>query len=440
MGFSLGSILDPSGAFSGDKGDFINNILDPMGGAIDQFGLEDWGMNGLHEDVGEWMDDLGDTNEYLARNRTRNVFSENGLKRDAQTGFSGWGGSPIGTTFTNKVWSQEDRPMWDMYGNFTPDDYAYAQSKGQDTSAKEGLHSIGGGIGKGFINAATFGLGSTALDGLNAYGYGDNAGAEDILKKAGKNYAATYLMSDYANVDAGDYSPYVNGAIKGTVGTAAAGGNSSDIAKGALQGAGQGGVKSMFDTMPDEGTMGGTMTDEEGENSATLGGQITPIQSDANVQRAQAMSAPSNGGFSNTVNSYINSIMGGDTGKTLGSLADFGSSMYGLYNARKQRNALRQQQANLQQMFGPESPYAQQMRQRLERKDAAGGRRSQYGPREAQLAALLADRQAQTFPHQMALQGAIGGYDNQMVNAGFRGFNQGRQLFPQLLNMFNSGG
>jgi hypothetical protein len=111
-------------------------------------------------------------------------------------------------------------------------------------------------------------------------------------------------------------------------------------------------------------------------------------------------------------------------GNSLGNYGDLAASLFGMYNANKQRKQLREQQSQLQSLFSPNSPYAQQMRQRVERKDAAAGRRSQYGPREAQLAAMLAERQAATMPQQQAYTNAIGGYDNAMVNAGLRGMGQ----------------
>jgi hypothetical protein len=49
-------------------------------------------------------------------------------------------------------------------------------------------------------------------------------------------------------------------------------------------------------------------------------------------------------------------------------------------------------------MYGPNSPYAQQMRQTLDRRDAAAGRRSQYGPREVELQANLANMNSRNAP------------------------------------------
>jgi len=53
---------------------------------------------------------------------------------------------------------------------------------------------------------------------------------------------------------------------------------------------------------------------------------------------------------------------------------------------------------NLNSMFGQNSAYSQQMRQQLERRDAAAGRRSQYGPREVELQAKLAEMAAEYGP------------------------------------------
>lgn len=54
--------------------------------------------------------------------------------------------------------------------------------------------------------------------------------------------------------------------------------------------------------------------------------------------------------------------------------------------------------ANLAALSDPNSPYMQQARQAIERKDAASGRNSQWGDREVQLAALLADNVSKYSP------------------------------------------
>jgi len=83
------------------------------------------------------------------------------------------------------------------------------------------------------------------------------------------------------------------------------------------------------------------------------------------------------------------------------------SALFELYASRKQNQDLntnyntlagnqQNQIQNLMDLYSPNSAYAQTMRQTLDRRDAAAGRRSQYGPREVELMAKLAGNQAQS--------------------------------------------
>lgn len=84
----------------------------------------------------------------------------------------------------------------------------------------------------------------------------------------------------------------------------------------------------------------------------------------------------------------------GDALGTVGGLA-------ALY--QQQRNA-GNMASSLGGMFGPNSPYAQQLEQSLSRRDAAAGRRSQYGPRSVELQAKLAGMANQIAPNVMNAQ------------------------------------
>lgn len=93
---------------------------------------------------------------------------------------------------------------------------------------------------------------------------------------------------------------------------------------------------------------------------------------------------------------------GFDLGGTLAGLA-------GLYQGNKAAESSKQaaglaqgQAQQLADLYGPNSPYAAQLRQQLERKDAAAGRRSQYGPREVELQARLADVASRNAPNVLA--------------------------------------
>jgi hypothetical protein len=91
-----------------------------------------------------------------------------------------------------------------------------------------------------------------------------------------------------------------------------------------------------------------------------------------------------------------------------------------LYDANRQRRRAKEQASSLQNLYGPNSPYAQQMRQRMERQDAAAGRRSQYGTRETELAAKMADTQARMAPQLQNLYNEEGAARNRMLSNGLR--------------------
>lgn len=74
------------------------------------------------------------------------------------------------------------------------------------------------------------------------------------------------------------------------------------------------------------------------------------------------------------------------SGNSLGQLA---TGAIGAYQGNRAAKASDGAINTVNNLYSPTSPYAQHMRQAMERKDAAGGRRSQYGTRETELAALL---------------------------------------------------
>lgn len=99
---------------------------------------------------------------------------------------------------------------------------------------------------------------------------------------------------------------------------------------------------------------------------------------------------------------------------------DMAGSLAGLWSAYQQKKRLSDLRGGLQDMFSPNSAYAQQMGQALDRRDAAAGRRSQYGPRQVELQARLAEMNSRNAP---TIQNLIGGETasrNQMLNNGLR--------------------
>lgn len=134
----------------------------------------------------------------------------------------------------------------------------------------------------------------------------------------------------------------------------------------------------------------------------------------------------------------------GDGGMGLGTGLGLGlASLYQNYKNNKESGG---QLSSLQNMYGQNSPYSQALRQQLERRDAASGRRSQYGPREVELQAQLAQMASRNAPAvnqllQMRNQqrgqnlGQLAGIYQQM--GGMRGIQGGLQgLYSDVGGMF----
>lgn len=85
--------------------------------------------------------------------------------------------------------------------------------------------------------------------------------------------------------------------------------------------------------------------------------------------------------------------------------------------------------SNLTALSDPNSPYMQMARQAIERKDAAAGRRSQWGERETQLAGTLADYVGKYSP---SLQNSITAARNQI--------NQNNQGLASMYSTMNNPG
>jgi hypothetical protein len=153
-----------------------------------------------------------------------------------------------------------------------------------------------------------------------------------------------------------------------------------------------------------------------------LGGMFgSKVGGQAGSEIGRAGGAPSGSGDS------------GGLGGLLGGLA----GAYGGYQASRaagnNADAVNGQISNLSSMYSANSPYAAQLRQELARKDAASGRNSQYGPREAQLQALLAEKASSTA-------GTIGNLSTQAQAANTAKQTAQAQTLAQLLKLGQSSG
>ena len=195
----------------------------------------------------------------------------------------------------------------------------------------------------------------------------------------------------------------VNKSISGGVNSALGGGNAF---QGAVTSAAPNVLGQLFSSfggpgeMPDVGTLGGTYADASGENSATMGGFTSPTQLDANYQAVDTGQVPRSMLPQMKAASAVTTadLAPGVSGNKPPAWAQGLSGVFGIYSALDNMNRNRRLFNNLQGMFGANSSYAKQLRQKLERQDAARGRRSDYAGRQTQLDAALAQGQMQVAP------------------------------------------
>ena len=290
----------------------------------------------------------------------------------------------------------------------------------------------GGNFGKGFLGGAVSG----GMQGLSATG------------------------SSPANV-AGINNPTLakmfNRGVGGTLGSLASGNSGSDALKSGLTGAALSGINSVgknamsgyMDSL--KGWLGtGTSTGGDAEFDALQGsggdmsGQtdVSPNRYDEFLmgpdgmetynpdyrfggdQMMDSFSSPDQSVQSSTgqPNFSLQSVLG-DVGSRVGNFAlnnvgDLASMLYGFYNNRRQQRQLQQPMNNmsnqvnqattqLQNMFTQNSPYAQQLRAKLNAQAAASGRRSNVAGRETQFQAMLAEKAASTLPQIANMQNSL---------------------------------
>lgn len=160
------------------------------------------------------------------------------------------------------------------------------------------------------------------------------------------------------------------------------------------------------------GEMSYALPGSEGDYGGSF---LNSILSDNGPVPDQSIQSPA-GQFS------LQSVLG-DVGSRVGNFAlnnagDLASMLYGFYNNRRQQRQLQQPMNNmsnqvnqattqLQNMFTQNSPYAQQLRAKLNAQAAASGRRSNVAGRETQFQAMLAEKAASTLPQIANMQNSL---------------------------------
>lgn len=219
---------------------------------------------------------------------------------------------------------------------------------------------------------------------------------------------------------------------------------------GALSGLGQTGGTA-GSTLGTAGTTGGTLVGDLGGMTATgtgwgsvAGGAGAGGYGGGSLLGSLEGLSPAAGGYTGSFGSaasglgdifrQIQGFSNSPIGQTLQGAYKLGSGVMDYLSAQDARKEYEKNAEEMQNLFSVDSPYAKRARQVAERRDAARGRMSQYGPRETQLAALLADRQAQVLgsPGYLSQLGA-----SKQRGAGLGGlFSGGKQLINGLGGLF----
>lgn len=394
----LGSLFDPGGIVTGES-DFsaVTDMFDPAGGLFDKMGLMPDFYSDMKGDIEGWAGDITEFDRSAASDMWKKV------KNDPSQLFLG-AADPFGAKVANKVYGTDYDPLINQYGGPTNEAYQSAERKGIDTSNARGANqvaqavasyyaggalgnvfgglgatagigapagqAIGGGLvggGNAWANGGSFGEGALtgalpglsemfggALNGVNAGAIGDQAylrdmgvGQQSIYSQAldaGKNVAGTLGVTN----------PTLQTGINNAVG-------------GAARGALQAGLKG--DSMTEGGLYGGVRS-----------------------------------GLGNLFGQGLQALGTTDaTGNSLGNTLAAGA--LGMYGANRAKKDIQGQIGQLQSLFSADSPYAQQLQQQLNRKDAQSGRRSQYGPRQVELQARLAELNSRNAPQLNNLYG-----------------------------------
>lgn len=466
MGFSLSDLVNPTQSFdSGDwgmagvdaimPGAFGGGTLSPQYTSFYNSGnTPSWydSMNG-RDQVHNWTDDVGDFAGFQLSSW------DDQFRRNPAQSLVG-AGDPIATKMWNEILHKDWKPMVSAYGGPTQQTFYDAERSGLDTSNMRGVDNTARTIAP--IAASYFGgpLAGAAMSGLGSWGDSLESGEQgwksfgNGLTAFGKNYAGSF-MPDWG------LGQIANGTINGALMGAATGGSGTEGAKqGLISGVVDVGIgmgKNYLNntdwssnSMPEEGTLGGTMQDADGESSATLGGEVTPSQNRAN----QDLYSSGNSGYipqyvrsssdapssmktapteNNPVMDFINTFTQGTGAGGKGpSYLDMAGNALGMYNAYQQHKRVRDQLQTLRDMYSENSPYAQRLRSQLDRQAAASGRRSQSGARATQLQAMLAEAALRNQPQTMALLNARDEQSRRMAANAIQGISRLGQMYtPQ---------
>lgn len=465
--------LLPEGSFSGG---FNNSSgYDTMSGLGDLFGYSD---NALFptQYMASGINEGGDTS-YLS-----NGFSAN---PELLSTLNNSSFSPTDDSYRWEAYNAKNTPMgtfklgdkptgFDNFANVALPMIISAGWGGPVSGALGGGFggAIGGGMASGGINAAMNGqpIGKGMITGGVGAGVGAGVGGFNPAQYAGienPTLASMFNRGTGSTVAALAQGQPLNNALKAGVTNAGIGGinsigsNVSDFFKNTydslFSSGGSGQQDFSYSSNPAENA-----SYPEGAISSSRGlyNQMTGQEQPQMSMPVSSMYSPSPYDVGSTAFNPLNSTgqetpqktaqgtsapnMFSNLGSTMGNYAlnhagDLASMLYGFYNNRRQQKQIGGQIQSLKDLYSGNSPYAQQLRAKLQASAAQRGTRANTAGREVQLQAALADRAAQTMPTQFLMQQAMGGLQNNNMNMLLQGLNKTGLLkagFNGLQSMF----
>lgn len=351
-----------------------------------------------------------------------NNFGDNPTKGIAQLALGAE--DPLSSSAWNGILQKPDyfQSNVNQYGGATGGDYQYAANRGVDPRGAMAMgaiaNTIAGSYAGGGINAGLNGLDSLVGSGTAA---GSGAGA---LNYDMGNPASGSGGLDYSSLGTNGRNlsglQYGSGAsnVGLTPGNVAYAGNGIGSATGGYSGGGYTGSgdiggSGLKNVSSGDGMRASAMSSGEGLSSPLSFGNSP---SGLNYDMSAPITTPQGTPFqpndftsqmSDMWNKFKQSPFSTIYNNTLGSkYMPLAKAAYGYQQQRQtskeyrqryqdQYNQIQESLGALKDIYSPNSAYAQQMKQQLERSDAAGGRRSQYGERGVELAAKLAGLQSQ---------------------------------------------
>lgn len=294
----------------------------------------------------------------------------------------------------------------------------------ESTGSLGGLESGMGGAGLFGINAGTgTALGSGVAQGMGAGGLGIAGGEALGGMTAGGGTFSGALGGGTSGTGLGSYTggaqlPSPTASVD--VGNGAASIEGGQAAPGASQ-------------------MGAS--GPGGQPGANLSAMYGPDSTAAQSPMGTALGQSTSGVGGAVQNGALGAGSGTGAGMNvsdLQSLFNLAKSGYGAYQQWHQGQQAQDYMGSLKGLFSPNSPYAQQMSQTLGRQDAAAGRNSQYGTRSVQLAAALAQAQANVMGGNNYAAAANNANKGNIGNSLFSNFSDPKQL-QSLYNLGSSG-